>query len=76
MARGPGFGGPDYIARLSPVRLKASETIRLQRLVKDAVYKEGPGQLQLPVRKRDDLATGLVALLRQLVPPAQVDQAS
>jgi transcription-repair coupling factor (superfamily II helicase) len=70
VARGPGFGGPDYIARLSPVRLKVSETIRLQRLVKDSVYKEGPGQLQLPVRKRDELATGLVALLRQIVPPA------
>ncbi len=71
VARGPGFGGPDYIARLSPVRLKASESIRLQRLVKDAVYKEGPGQLQLPVRKRDELATGLVALLRVIVPPAE-----
>jgi transcription-repair coupling factor (superfamily II helicase) len=69
VARGPGFGGPDYIARLSPVRLKASEAIRLQRLVKDSVYKEGPGQLQLPVRKRDELATGLVSLLRQIVPP-------
>jgi transcription-repair coupling factor (superfamily II helicase) len=71
VARGPGFGGPDYIARLSPVRLKVSETIRLQRLVKDSVYKEGPGQLQLPVRKRDDLATGLVTLLRQIVPPVE-----
>ncbi|MGH9118393.1 MAG: transcription-repair coupling factor [Acidimicrobiales bacterium] len=71
VARGPGFGGPDYIARLSPVRLKASETIRLQRLVKDAVYKEGPGQLQLPVRQRGELATGLVTLLRTIVPPAE-----
>jgi transcription-repair coupling factor (superfamily II helicase) len=71
VARGPGFGGPDYIARLSPVRLKVSETIRLQRLVKDSVYKEGQGQLQLPVRKRDELATGLVTLLRQIVPPVE-----
>jgi transcription-repair coupling factor (superfamily II helicase) len=71
VARGPGFGGPDYIARLSPVRLKVSEAIRLQRLVKDSVYKEGQGQLQLPVRKRDELATGLVTLLRQIVPPGE-----
>jgi transcription-repair coupling factor (superfamily II helicase) len=68
VARGPGFGGPEYIARLSPVRLKTSETIRLHRLVKEAVYKEGPGQLQVPVRRRDELATGLITLLRTLVP--------
>ena len=36
--------------------------------MKDAVYKEGPGQLQLPVRQRGELATGLVKLLRTIVP--------
>jgi transcription-repair coupling factor (superfamily II helicase) len=70
VARGPGFGGPEYIARLTPVAMKASETIRLHRLVKEAVYKEGPAQLQLPVRRRDELTTGLVTLLRAIFPPS------
>src|SRR3954464_5447312 len=51
VSKGPGFGGPAYIVRLSPVDLKVSEEIRLARLVKDAVYKQEARQLQLPVRK-------------------------
>ncbi|MGH9245651.1 MAG: transcription-repair coupling factor [Acidimicrobiales bacterium] len=70
VARGPGFGGPEFIARLSPVALKTSESIRLHRLVKEAVHKEATGQLQLPVRKKTELATGLVTLLRAIFPPA------
>jgi transcription-repair coupling factor (superfamily II helicase) len=69
VAKGPGFGGPAYIARLTPIALKASEEVRLKRLVKGAVYKPDRQQLQLPVVRADALAEGIVALLQQLVPP-------
>ncbi|MGI8664194.1 MAG: transcription-repair coupling factor [Acidimicrobiales bacterium] len=68
VARGPGFGGPAFIVRLSPVTLKVSQEVRLKRLVKQAVYKPEARQLQLPVMKAAQLIDGLIALLRELVP--------
>ena len=56
-------------ARLSPVKLKASESMRLKRLVREAVYKEDAGVLVLPLKRGLDAAVGLVALLQQLMPP-------
>jgi transcription-repair coupling factor (superfamily II helicase) len=73
IAKGPGFGGPAYIARLTPVQLKVSQEVRLKRLVKGAVYKTEPRQLQLPVIRPDGLAEGIVSLLRQLVPPVEAE---
>jgi hypothetical protein len=70
VAKGPGFGGPSYVVRLSPITLKVSQEVRLKRLVKDAVYKPDAQQVQLPVRRAPDLVEGLVALLRDLIPPA------
>jgi transcription-repair coupling factor (superfamily II helicase) len=70
VAKGPGFGGPAWIVRLSPIELKVSQQMRLQRLVKDSVYKEEAGQMQVPLRQKDQLVDGLVLLLRQLVPVA------
>jgi transcription-repair coupling factor (superfamily II helicase) len=80
VAKGPGFGGPAYIARLTPVALKVSQEVRLARLVKGSHYKPDTQQLQLPVVRKDALAEGIVALLRKLVPPegadAEEDQAA
>jgi transcription-repair coupling factor (superfamily II helicase) len=69
VAKGPGFGGPAFVARISPLTLRTSETMRLQRLFKGAVYKEGPKQIVLPVPRTPDLPRTLVASLRQLLPP-------
>src|SRR5437764_405717 len=55
VSKGPGFGGPAYVVRLSPIELKVSQEVRVKRLVKDAVYKGEAKQLQLPVRKSTDL---------------------
>ncbi len=71
VARGPGFGGPAWLARLSPIELRASQEVRVRRLVRDAVYKPEIGQLQLPVRRGAELATGLVLLLRTIFPPPE-----
>ena len=69
VSKGPGFGGPAHIVRLGPLTLKVSQEVRLQRLVKDAVYKSESGQLQLPVKRAGELVGGLITFLRELVPP-------
>jgi transcription-repair coupling factor (superfamily II helicase) len=69
VGKGPGFGKPAYVVRLSPLELKVSQEVRLGRLVKDAVYKAEAQQLQLPVRKPSELVDGLITILRQLLPP-------
>ena len=64
-------------ARLSPIELKTSQSIRLKRLVKDAVHKEDVRQLVLPVKGKGlDVAKGLVTLLTELVPPEPASIAS
>lgn len=62
-------------AKLSPIELKMSETMRLRRLSKGAKYKEDLGQLVVPIPRRapngtkTDAATFLVNFLRDLVEP-------
>ncbi len=55
-------------ARLAPLHLRTSEVMRLRRLARDAIYKEDAGQLVVPLRRSDDPAARLVALLTELVP--------
>jgi transcription-repair coupling factor (superfamily II helicase) len=57
------------VARLAPLELAASARVRLRRLHPDAVYKEEPRQLQLPLDARG-VAVALAGLLEALVPPA------
>ena len=72
VTKGSGFGGPKNLARISPIELPTSKTIRLQRIYKGAVYKAELGQLQLPVRSAAGAAGELVEALRDLVPPPAV----
>ncbi len=72
VTKGPGFGGPRYLARVAPLQLPASKRIRLQRLYRDTVYKEEIGQLQLPVGAAGDSVTTVIAALRELVPEPEV----
>ena len=69
VTKGSGFGGPKYLARISPLDLPTSKTIRLERLYKGSVYKPEQGQLQLPLKTAAGAATDLVAALVDLVPP-------
>jgi transcription-repair coupling factor (superfamily II helicase) len=64
----PAFSGPKLIARLSPLPLRMSQTIRLKRLHKLAVYKEENEQVQLPVADGRELARALTAFLRDIAP--------
>jgi transcription-repair coupling factor (superfamily II helicase) len=55
-------------ARLGPITLKASETLRLRRVARDAIYKEQQHQLVLPLRRGVDPATYLLGVLGELFP--------
>jgi transcription-repair coupling factor (superfamily II helicase) len=56
------------VARISPLKLKTSQTIRLARRFPKAVYKEDLGQIVLPVPPRTDPASFLLAFLGEIVP--------
>ncbi|MBW3668390.1 MAG: transcription-repair coupling factor [Actinobacteria bacterium] len=56
------------VARISPLHLKTSQTIRLQRRFPKAVYKEDLGQIVLPLPRGADAAEALLAFLGEIVP--------
>ncbi len=71
VTKGPAFGGPAWTARVSPLVLKTSQTIRLARLFKGAVFKEDQQLAIFPIAKTPDLAGTIVELLQALVPPTE-----
>jgi transcription-repair coupling factor (superfamily II helicase) len=80
VTKGPGFGGPDHIARVSPVHLPESRQVRLQRLYSgkgsgnQAIYKEGIGEIQLPLqKKKGPVVDQLVEILADLLPDLAPD---
>jgi transcription-repair coupling factor (superfamily II helicase) len=56
------------VARIAPLELRTSQRVRLQRLARDAVYKEELGQLVLPLRRGADPVESVITTLRELVP--------
>ncbi len=60
--------GPNE-AKLAPLELKLSETMRLRRLSRGAKHKEDQLQLVVPLPRREDPARYLARFLRDLVPP-------
>ena len=75
----PGAGGPgrtgEAVARLAPIRLRASARVRLGRLHPRAIVKEEVDQIIVPVPVGPDLADRLATLLRELVPAEASDAA-
>ena len=63
-----GIGAAVWTARLSPVKLKASEQMRLKRLVPKGLFKADLDQLVLPVKGGRGVALELVELLTKLFP--------
>jgi len=55
-------------AKLAPLELKLSETMRLRRISKGAKYKEDLGQLVVPLPRGTDPSTFLAGFLSDLVP--------
>ncbi len=62
-------------ARLAPLTLKLSETMRLRRLSRGAKYKEDMAQLVVPLPRTQDPSHYLVQFLRDLVPEEPADGA-
>jgi transcription-repair coupling factor (superfamily II helicase) len=60
-------------ARLGPIELKMSESMRLKRLSKGAIIKDDLRQIVIPLPPRTDAATFLVGLLTELIPPTAAD---
>jgi transcription-repair coupling factor (superfamily II helicase) len=54
-------------ARLAPLHLRTSETMRLRRLARQAIYKEDLAQVVLPLPRGAEPASFLVAFLQELV---------
>jgi len=66
-----GIGAAVWTARMSPVKLKVSEEVRLKRLVPRGLYKADMGQLVIPVKGGRGVATELVDILSSLFPAKQ-----
>ncbi|MCY3632932.1 MAG: transcription-repair coupling factor [bacterium] len=76
VAKGPGFGGPKWLARVSPVRLRPSRRVRLERLYPQAEYLEAPGLLKLPLDSASAAVDTLIATLRDLIPDDEPAEAA
>ena len=68
VVKGPGFGGPKWVARVGPVQLRPSRRVRLERLYPQAAYHEAAGLLVLPVQSASAATETVIASLRDLVP--------
>jgi transcription-repair coupling factor (superfamily II helicase) len=55
-------------AKLSPVDLKTSQEIRLQRIAKTAIYKQKENLIILPMKPKTDVVEFLLAFLGELYP--------
>ncbi|MEY2475336.1 MAG: hypothetical protein QOG87_651 [Actinomycetota bacterium] len=64
------------VARISPLELKASQRIRLQRLHPKAVYKEDLSQLVVPLPRGSDPAAFLLDFFAAMVPAEDLSVAS
>jgi transcription-repair coupling factor (superfamily II helicase) len=60
--------------RLGPIELKVSESLRLRRLSRDAIYKEAAHQLFLPLRRGQEATAFLLDVLPQLFPAGEGDR--
>ena len=71
--KGSGFGGPELIAKLGPVKLKVSQEVRFTRLFKAGLWKanefgEKGGQLHVPLMKQNNVAADLITFFETMFP--------
>lgn len=67
VTKGPGFGGPAFVARVSPVELLTSKQIRVERLYGESVYKPDAQLLSLAFKSKTGLAEQLLDALEDLL---------
>ena len=68
MGKGPGFGGPKWIAKISPVDLRVSKKMRLERVYRGSTYREQARILQLALPSATTAAIDLVSAFDELLP--------
>ncbi|MGB5760023.1 MAG: transcription-repair coupling factor, partial [Acidimicrobiales bacterium] len=77
---GPGFGGPEFVAKLGPVKLKVSEEVRFARLFANGLWKpneyENGGQLQVGIMKKNRLLSDLVLFFETMFPEPESSTSS
>jgi transcription-repair coupling factor (superfamily II helicase) len=71
VTKGPGFGGPAWTVKISPVELPASKVVRLERLYKGSSYRAEPRQLVLALPKKADVAGQVLDALVDLLPAVE-----
>lgn len=70
---GPGFGGPEMVAKLGPVQLMVSQEVRFGRLFANGVWKpneygEDGGQLQVGLMKKGKVVSDLITFFETMFP--------
>ncbi|MEM8926251.1 MAG: transcription-repair coupling factor [Actinomycetota bacterium] len=76
--KGPGFGGPEFVAKLGPVKLKVSQEVRFGRLFAGGTWKpneygdEG-GQLQVGIMKKNNVVGDLITFFTTMFPEESGD---
>lgn len=68
VGKGPGFGGPEFVVRMSPIELPTSKQIRLDRIYKHSVYKPADGGFLQLGMKKGNIAENIITALDDLVP--------
>ncbi len=76
VTKSPAFGGAKFVARIAPLELRVSQTMKLQRVYKGAVVKEESGEVQVPIARAADAAAAVVEVLRSIVPLPGADAGS
>ena len=76
LTKGPGFGGPEYVAKLGPVKLRTSQEIRFKRLFKSGVWKpneygESGGQLQIGLMKKKNVTGDTITFFQTMFPEGE-----
>ncbi len=62
VVKGPGFGGPKWMAKMGPVELKISQEVRFQRLFKNGLWKPN----EYPSEAGGELQVGLMSAAGEL----------
>ena len=76
VAKGPGFGGPEFVVRMSPIELPTSKQIRLERIYKHSIYKPADGGFLQLGMKKGDIAENIIAALDDLVPEPELSEST
>jgi transcription-repair coupling factor (superfamily II helicase) len=73
VVKGQGFGRPEWIVKMGPVRMKMSQEVRFERLFKDGLWKPNEygadgGEVQMGLKRKTSFAPDIVTFLETLFP--------